>query len=74
MRVLLVHPGALMYSEIFLRLEPLGLEQVAAASLADGWKFDQVYNADRQNAEHLREAGYLLVSPADRPSAAPARK
>jgi hopanoid C-3 methylase len=34
MRVLLVHPSALMYSEIFLRLEPLGLERVAAASLA----------------------------------------
>jgi hopanoid C-3 methylase HpnR len=31
MRVLLVHPSALMYSEIFLRLEPLGLERVAAA-------------------------------------------
>jgi hopanoid C-3 methylase len=31
MRVLLVHPGALMYSEIFLRLEPLGLERVASA-------------------------------------------
>jgi hopanoid C-3 methylase len=36
MRVLLVHPSALMYSEIFLRLEPLGLERVAAAILADG--------------------------------------
>ena len=36
MRVLLVHPSALMYSEIFLRLEPLGLERVAAAALADG--------------------------------------
>ncbi|MER7833659.1 hopanoid C-3 methylase HpnR [Streptomyces sp. NPDC095602] len=32
MRVLLVHPSALMYSEIFLRLEPLGLERVAAAA------------------------------------------
>ncbi len=31
MRVLLVHPSALMYSEIFLRLEPLGLERVAGA-------------------------------------------
>ena len=31
MRVLLVHPSALMYSEIFLRLEPLGLERVAQA-------------------------------------------
>jgi hopanoid C-3 methylase HpnR len=36
MRVLLVHPSALMYSEIFLRLEPLGLERVAAALLAAG--------------------------------------
>jgi len=36
MRVLLVHPSALMYSEIFLRLEPLGLERVASAALADG--------------------------------------
>jgi len=36
MRVLLVHPSSLMYSEIFLRLEPLGLERVAAALLADG--------------------------------------
>jgi hopanoid C-3 methylase len=35
-RVLLVHPSALMYSEIFLRLEPLGLERVASALLADG--------------------------------------
>jgi magnesium-protoporphyrin IX monomethyl ester (oxidative) cyclase len=31
MRVLLVHPGPLMYSEIYLRLEPLGLERVAQA-------------------------------------------
>src|SRR6266550_4291613 len=32
MRVLAVHPGPLMYTKIFLRLEPLGLELVAAAS------------------------------------------
>lgn len=32
MRVMLVHPSALMYSEIFLRLEPLGLERVATAA------------------------------------------
>ncbi|GAA5193851.1 radical SAM protein [Rugosimonospora acidiphila] len=31
MRVLLVHPSVLMYSELFLRLEPLGLERVAGA-------------------------------------------
>src|SRR5215469_15656079 len=35
-RLLLVHPSALMYSEIFLRLEPLGLERVAGAALAAG--------------------------------------
>jgi len=31
MRVLLVHPSPLMYSEIYLRLEPLGMERVAQA-------------------------------------------
>ncbi|PZG96280.1 hopanoid C-3 methylase HpnR, partial [Streptomyces sp. NTH33] len=36
MRLLLVHPSALMYSEIFLRLEPLGLERVAAAAREAG--------------------------------------
>ncbi|HKN01022.1 MAG TPA: hopanoid C-3 methylase HpnR [Candidatus Binataceae bacterium] len=36
MRVLFVHPGALMYSEIYLRLEPLGMERVAAAVRAAG--------------------------------------
>jgi magnesium-protoporphyrin IX monomethyl ester (oxidative) cyclase len=36
MRVLLVHPSPLMYSEIYLRLEPLGLERVGAALRAAG--------------------------------------
>jgi hopanoid C-3 methylase len=36
MRVLLVHPSPLLFSEIYLRLEPLGLERVAAAVLAAG--------------------------------------
>ena len=36
MRVLLVHPSSLMYSEIYLRLEPLGLERVAQAVRAAG--------------------------------------
>src|SRR5262247_3258128 len=36
MKVLLVHPGTLMYSEIYLRLEPLGLERVAQAVRAAG--------------------------------------
>ncbi|MFR0354887.1 hopanoid C-3 methylase HpnR [Streptomyces sediminimaris] len=36
MRLLLIHPSALMYSEIFLRLEPLGLERVAGAAREAG--------------------------------------
>jgi hopanoid C-3 methylase len=35
-RVLLVHPSPLMFSEIYLRLEPLGLERVAGAAEAAG--------------------------------------
>lgn len=36
MRILLVHPSALMYSELYLRLEPLGLERVASSLRAEG--------------------------------------
>ncbi len=36
MRVLFVHPSPLMYSEIYLRLEPLGMERVAAAVRSRG--------------------------------------
>src|SRR5215831_17084670 len=36
-RVLLVHPSGLMYSEVYLRLEPLGLELVAAACRKNGY-------------------------------------
>ncbi len=36
MRVLFVHPSVLLYSELFLRLEPLGLERVAGAARAAG--------------------------------------
>src|ERR1700739_898513 len=36
MRDLLVPPSPLMYSEIFLRLEPLGLERVASVLLDSG--------------------------------------
>ena len=68
MRVLLVHPSALMYSEIFLRLEPLGLERVASALLADGHEVRlvdlQVYRKselERQVAEFRPEAvGFSL--------------
>src|SRR5688572_25455588 len=36
MKVLAVHPGVLMYSKVFLRLEPLGLELVAEAARQAG--------------------------------------
>jgi magnesium-protoporphyrin IX monomethyl ester (oxidative) cyclase len=36
MKVLLVHPSALLYSEVYLRLEPLGMECVASALLDAG--------------------------------------
>jgi len=37
------------------------------------WKFDKVYNADRQYSEHQREVKYLLPPPADHPVASPDR-
>jgi magnesium-protoporphyrin IX monomethyl ester (oxidative) cyclase len=36
MKMLGVHPGPLMYTKVFLRLEPLGLELVTASALRDG--------------------------------------
>jgi magnesium-protoporphyrin IX monomethyl ester (oxidative) cyclase len=38
------------------------------------WKFNQVYNADRQYADHLRDARYLLPPPAPHPVGAAERK
>lgn len=36
MKLLLVHPGPLMYTKVYLRLEPLGLELVAEAARRAG--------------------------------------
>ena len=36
MKLLAVHPSCLMYSKIYLRLEPLGLELVASAAREEG--------------------------------------
>lgn len=36
MRLLAVHPSSLMYTKVFLRLEPLGLELVAGAARNKG--------------------------------------
>lgn len=37
-KVLFVHPSSLMYSEVYLRLEPLGLELVAEACRKSGYR------------------------------------
>ena len=37
MRLLFVHPGPLLYTNVFLRLEPLGLELVAQAARRAGY-------------------------------------
>ncbi|MDN5747750.1 MAG: cobalamin B12-binding domain-containing protein [Pseudonocardia sp.] len=55
MRVLLVHPSALMYSELFLRLEPLGLERVAGAVRADGHRVRIIDRQTHTAAELDRE-------------------
>jgi hopanoid C-3 methylase HpnR len=56
MRVLAVHPGPLMYTRIFLRLEPLGLELVAAAARRAG---HEVALVDLQVESHRDFFGWL---------------
>src|SRR5919106_4047816 len=53
MRFLAVHPGPLMYTKVFLRLEPLGLELVAQAVRAAG---HEVRLIDLQVESHERLA------------------
>jgi hopanoid C-3 methylase HpnR len=48
-KVLYVHPSALMYSEVYLRLEPLGLELVAEATRRAG---HEVRLLDLQSFRH----------------------
>jgi hopanoid C-3 methylase HpnR len=56
MRVLAVHPGPLMYTRIFLRLEPLGLELVAAAARRAG---HEVALIDLQVESHRDFTGWV---------------
>src|SRR5689334_1655592 len=55
MRVLLVHPSPLLYSELYLRLEPLGLERVAAAARAAGHEVRLLDLQVFEQADYLRE-------------------
>ncbi len=61
MKILGVHPGPLLYSRIFLRLEPLGLELVAASARASG---HEVRLIDLQVEDH---AAYFRMLEAFRP-------
>jgi hopanoid C-3 methylase HpnR len=63
MKVLCVHPSGLMYTEIFLRLEPLGVELVAAAIRNAG---HDVRLLDLQVSSHR---DYFKVLDEDRPDA-----
>jgi hopanoid C-3 methylase HpnR len=68
MRILLVHPSALMHSELFLRLEPLGLERVAESLRRAGHRVRmvdlQVYDHAEMWAElesfHPHALGFSL--------------
>lgn len=58
MNLLLVHPSPLMYTKIYLRLEPLGLELVAAAARHAGHRvmlIDLQVESHQQFATLLRE-------------------
>jgi hopanoid C-3 methylase len=63
MRVLLVHPGPLMYSELYLRLEPLGLERVGAALRSAG------HDVRLVDLQVFRPAEYFAELAAFRPDA-----
>jgi hopanoid C-3 methylase len=54
MDVLLVHPGPLMYTKIYLRLEPLGLELVASAARALGHRVTLLDLQVETPADYLR--------------------
>ena len=55
MRVLLIHPSPLLYSELYLRLEPLGLERVAAAVRAAGHEVRLLDLQVFDHADYARE-------------------
>ena len=54
MRFLAVHPGPLMYTKVFLRLEPLGLELVAAAAQKAGHDVRMIDLQAESHADYFR--------------------
>ena len=63
MKVLLVHPSCLLYSEIYLRLEPLGLERVAQAVRTAG------HDVRLLDLQVFRQTDYLHTVSTFRPEA-----
>jgi len=55
MKLLLVHPSPLMYSELYLRLEPIGLELVAQAARAAGHAVRLLDLQIFRHADYFRE-------------------
>ena len=62
-RVLLVHSSSLMYSEIYLRLEPLGLELVAESARRAG------YSVNLLDLQVFRHQDYFRLLEQWRPAA-----
>jgi hopanoid C-3 methylase HpnR len=62
-RILLVHPSALMYSELYLRLEPLGLERVASALMSEGHEVRMI------DLQVYRQSDYFAALDEFRPDA-----
>jgi hopanoid C-3 methylase len=56
MKLLFVHPGPLLYTNVFLRLEPLGLELVAEAARRHRHSVQLIdLQAESQDAYHRIE-------------------
>ena len=61
MKVLAVHPSSLMYSRIYLRLEPLGLELVAAAARTAGHDVRLIDLQSDTHDDYIRRARRLAA-------------
>src|SRR3954451_19054461 len=57
MKILGIHPGPLMYTKIFLRLEPLGLELIAAAAREAGHEVQLIDLQVESHRDLLRLTG-----------------
>jgi hypothetical protein len=62
MKLLAVHPSCLMYSKIYLRLEPLGLELVAAAAQREGHSVQIIdLQSETQRVLSMKHLGFAAL-------------